>query len=193
MIYTPEFEQQVIAWAETQQSKGRFAHTQRVVATVTALAEKHAPQEVMVCRIAAWIHDCAKKYADADLLRMAQERRLSISSSEHETPMLLHGIVAYALATEKFNLADERLRTACANHTTGSAHMNVIDKLVFLADKMEPDRDFPGVGEIRDLAQSSLDEAIILFLDGSIRYLLDKRAIIAVEVLEFYNLLIRSP
>lgn len=193
MDYTPVFEQTLIRWAREQQSPGRFAHTERVVATVTQLAEKYAPADVMVCRVAAWIHDCAKKYKDAVLLEMAQARGLPISPSEHETPMLLHGIVAYALAAEQFDLQDERLRTACAYHTTGNGAMSLLDKLVFLADKIEPDRDFPGVAHIREVAQTNLDAALMLFLDGSIRYLLEKREKIAVETITFYNSLLPQP
>lgn len=185
--YSAELEARIKAWSREQQSPKRFRHTESVVETVTSLAERWAPQEILACRIAAWIHDSAKKYDDATLLEMAENQDLPITKFERENPMLLHGIVAYSMAAEKFDVDDDRLRTACAYHTSGAAEMTLFDKLVFLADKIEPGRDFPSVEQIREAARQDIDWAVWLFVEGNIRYLIGRMKTIDPRAIELYN------
>lgn len=180
-----------MAWARKRQSAKRFAHTERVVEAVTALAEKWSPDEVMMCRLAGWIHDAAKSYSDSKMLQRAQDYRVPISAIEREKPMLLHGIVAYHRAAKKFGIDDARIKTACAYHTTGSPDMSLTDKLLFLADLIEPERNFPLVDHIRDLAMIDVDKAMLLAVDGTLRYLLSSKRIIEPRILLLYNELVR--
>lgn len=190
--YTPEFEKEVKHWVRDREAKKRYAHTKRVVATATTLAKEWAPEDVMVCRLASWIHDAAKHYSDALLLRTALEAGVSVSEFEWRTPMLLHGIVAYVEADREFQLNDERIRTACAYHTTGSPDMNLVDKLVYLADLIEPERDFPSVEILRAGAMENIDATILVSIDNTIRYLLDKNRPIDPRVVDLYNHLTRE-
>jgi predicted HD superfamily hydrolase involved in NAD metabolism len=191
-IYTDEFEERIIEWVRKRESVKRFAHTERVVATVTILAERWAPDDVMTCRLAGWIHDAAKSYSDSKMLQAAQKYRIPIGPIEWEKPMLLHGAVAYHRAAKKFDLNDERIKTACTHHTTGHPDMNLTDKLLFLADLTEPERNFPLVAHIRDLAMIDIDKALLLAVDGTLRYLLSSKRIIDPRLLLLYNQLVRQ-
>lgn len=189
--YTPEFEAQVIEWSRQQQSSKRFAHTERVVETVTWLAAKWSPDDTLVCRLACWLHDAAKRLDEDQLLGLAIEHDLPVTPFEAEVPMLLHGLVAYALAAKHFHLDDHRLYSACAYHTSGSAEMSLIDKLVFLADKIEPARDYPGVDRLRQAALENLDWACLHFVEGSLQHLIESHKRIDPRLLDFYNLLLK--
>jgi predicted HD superfamily hydrolase involved in NAD metabolism len=173
--YTPEFEAAVQAWAEQRIKPKRLAHVRGVVAIVDHLARRYAPDEVMRVRLAGWIHDAAKHLPDTELLRLAEAHQLPITDSERRVPMLLHGAVGYALAAEAFGLDDPRLQTACAYHTTGAPGMNTADKIVFLGDLIEPTRDFPGVEALRAQADHDLDAAVLMAVDYTLRYIIDRR------------------
>jgi predicted HD superfamily hydrolase involved in NAD metabolism len=190
--YTPELESEIAAWSQGRQEEERFTHTQRVVETVTRLAEKWSPSDVMMLRLAGWIHDAAKSMPDDKLLAYAEKKGVEITPAEREVPMLLHGVVAYLKADKKFDLQDERIRTACTYHTTGHPSMSLTDKLLFLADKIEPESDFPGVHILREMVMMDVDQTLLVFLDGMIRYLLDRRRVIDPRVLDFYNGLVKN-
>lgn len=189
-MYTEAFELTVRDWSQSHQSKKRFAHTGRVVSTATKLAEKWSPDEVMICRLAGWIHDAAKALSDKELLDYAIENNLPISKAEYDTPMLLHGAVAYALASAELGFSDERIRTACAYHTTGSPDMTLADKIVYLADLIEPEREFPSVDEIRRLAFNvAMDNAMLFAVVHTVQYLMERHKPIDPRVIELYNVL----
>ena len=106
--------------------------------------------------------------------------------------MLLHGLIAYWRASEKFGLDDHVIRSACAYHTTGSPEMSLPDKLLFLADLIEPVRSFPLVDQIRALAKIDVDQAMLLAVDGTLRYLLSSKRIIDPRIILLYNQLVRE-
>lgn len=188
--YTYEFETQLIDWAQAKQSSKRFAHTQRVVETVTTLAERWSPDNIMPLRLAGWIHDSAKHKDPEKLLRYALKYGLEVSPSEENNPSLLHGVVAYWKANKQFQLHDDIIRTACTYHTVGNPAMTLTDKLFFLADLIEPERDFPMVDVLRDLAMTDVDRAMLVAVDGTLRYLLSRKKVIDPRVLLLYNALI---
>lgn len=191
-LYTPEFEATITTWAKEYQSEKRFAHTARVVETVTTLAQKWSPEDVMICRLSAWIHDSAKRQDDEALLAYALSHGVEVRQFEREIPMLLHGVVAYLMASEAFQFADDQIRSACAYHTTGHPDMNLVDKLLYLADVAEPARDFPSVKAIRELMLQDVDKAILMTTSRSIQYLIETKKTIDPNVVELYNKLIIS-
>lgn len=190
--YSEQLEREIIQWARRRESTKRFAHTERVVAEATQLAATWAPQETMVCRLAGWIHDAAKHVPSDELLEFAMLNDIPVSPAELETPMLLHGIVGYHKASKKFGIDDDRIRTACAYHTTGSPYMNLTDKIVFLADLIEPERNFPMVDVIRKMAYVDINQAMLISVDNTMRYLLTRLKPIDPRVLLLYNVLIKE-
>ena len=174
-IYTPDLEERVAAWAKAKIAPNRISHVENVVQTADALARHYAPDTVMQARLAGWIHDSAKHWSDEELLAFASANGLRVSPAERATPMLLHGAVGYELANAIFGFDDGQLRDACAYHTTGAPGMGPLAKIVFLADMIEPGREFPGVNVLRSEAALDLDMAVLHATDHTLRHLIHKQ------------------
>jgi predicted HD superfamily hydrolase involved in NAD metabolism len=190
--YTPEFERQVQAWAEERIKNKRLDHVRGVVELGSQLADRYAPEHRMRVRLAGWIHDAAKALSDDELLAIAIEKGLAITEDERNSPMLLHGAVGYALADEQFSLDDPLIQSACTNHTTGAPVMAITDKIVFLADLLEPGRDFPEVDRLRAALWVDLDVALLMSLDHTLQYFLDRGKTIDPRPLLLRNRLIEA-
>lgn len=188
--YTTDLEERVAAWAQAKIRPSRLAHVRGVVETAAALAQRYAPHEELRARLAGWIHDTAKHWSDDELLDFARSHNLPLSEGERHTPMLLHGVVGYELANAVFGLNDPALQQACRLHTTGAPGMTILDKIVYLADLIEPTRDFPGVQSLREDAERNLDEAILHATDHTLHHLLDREAYIDPRALALHNALL---
>lgn len=192
-IYSPEFEDRVRQWAETRIPAKRLPHVRGVVTMVDQLACRYAPADVMLVRLAGWIHDAAKAQADTDLLVYAVQYGWEPTPIERQTPMLLHGAIGYLQANEVFHLDDPRLESACVYHTTGSAGMSITDKIVFLGDAIEEaTRNYPGVEELRHLAFANLDAAILRYVNNTLVYLVQEDKTIDPRVVELRNELLNQ-
>ena len=87
---------------------------------------------------------------------------------------LLHGYAGVTVARERYGITDPALLGAVAHHTTGAEQMSTLEKIIFLADYIEVNRDFDGVDDLRQAARRDLDEAVLLGYDSTIRHLLDQ-------------------
>jgi predicted HD superfamily hydrolase involved in NAD metabolism len=191
-MYTPEFEAQVSAWAIAHLDAERLAHVRGVVDTAAHLAERYAPDQVMRVRLAGWLHDVAKDWDAAALLQYAESHHLSISDADRDIPMLLHGAVGYALAADHFGLDDPQLQSACALHTTGAPGMTTADKIIFIADLIEPTRPDHRVGEVRRLVERDLDEALLCAVDAVFKHLIRRQRVIDPRAFALRNQLIAA-
>jgi predicted HD superfamily hydrolase involved in NAD metabolism len=191
-MYTPEFEAQVSAWASARLEAERLVHVRGVVETAARLAGRYAPDQVMRVRLAGWLHDVAKHWDDDELLRYAESHYLPISAAERDVPMLLHGAVGYALAAEAFGLDDPQVQSACALHTTGAPGMTTADKIVFIADLIEPTRPDHRVGAVRRLVEHDLDEALLCAVDTVFRHLIRRQRLIDPRAFALRNQLIAA-
>ena len=190
--YTPAFEREVRAWAKALVPAGRWAHVRGVVEMAAWLAERYTPRELMRARLAGWIHDAAKAWDDEALLAYAEEHGWPLGDAERDAPMLLHGAVGYALAVEQFGLDDPALRSACARHTTGAPQMTTLDKVIFVADLIEPSRDFKGLKAIRRAARHDLDVAVLMSVDFTLRHLLKRQRSVDLRAVGLHNALVRA-
>lgn len=188
--YNLDLEDRVATWAKSKIAPNRIPHVEGVVETAGRLAERYAPELVMAARLAGWIHDAAKHWSESELLAYARANDIRVSAAERETPMLLHGVVGYALANAIFGFDDPELRDACAYHTTGAPGMGVLAKLVYLADMIEPGRDFSGVDELRKEAERDLNVAVLHATDHTLRHLINKQKPADPRALLFRNQLL---
>ena len=78
-------------------------------------------------------------------------------------------------AKQEFSISDNEVLEAIRVHTTGKVHMSKLDKVIFLADYIEPNRDFPGVDELRKVADQNLDKAVLLGFDNTIIHLIEQK------------------
>ena len=157
------------SYARERLSDKRYAHTLRVAETAERLAKLHGlgPERA---RLAGLLHDTAREIGKEELLRVAEEDGLPIGDFERERPILLHGPVAAKLAREDLGVEDGEILDAVQAHTTGEPGMGPLALALFVADKIEPDREQPGVEDLRELAPVSLHRAARVALEDSVSY-----------------------
>ena len=139
-------------------SERRREHCHRVAAQAVVLATRYgAPPEA--AEIAGLLHDYCRELSDDETLAAAARHGLAVSPVEARRPRkILHGPVA---AAELADLGlEHEITSAIALHTVGAAGMTTLEKCLYLADYLEPGRDFPGVDDVRALAERSLDAAV---------------------------------
>ena len=141
-------------------SDKRYDHTIRVVETAERLAALHGIDENRT-RLAALLHDAAREVEKEDYLRLAEKWNLPAGWPERESPKLLHGPVAAEVARRELGVGDAGVLEAIRVHTTGAPGMGPVALAVYVADKIEPARDYPSVGRLRDLAEEDLREAAV--------------------------------
>lgn len=146
------------ALARERLSEKRYAHTLRVADTVEHLAAIHG-LDLQRTRLAALLHDAARELPPEEYLRLAREWDLPVGEPERESPKLLHGPVAAALARKELGVEDEAVLDAVRVHTVGRAGMGPLALALYVADKIEPARDYPSVNRLRKLAEKDLYEA----------------------------------
>ena len=152
----------------------RLPHIQGTEETAAALAAFWgvSPEKA---RRAAILHDCTKYWTLEQHLETCAKYGVELDELECVSVKLLHSKSAAALARHVFAEPEEECRAISA-HTTGKPGMTTFDKILYLADYMEPTRDFDGVEELRRLVWEDLDQAMILGLEMSIEDLKEKGA-----------------
>jgi predicted HD superfamily hydrolase involved in NAD metabolism len=191
-MYSEETEAKIRAWAESRIAPKRLAHVRGTVETADRLAQRYAPAHTQTVRLAAWLHDVARHWPPAELLAYAEAHSLPIEETERETPMLLHGAVGYALAAEHVELDDPLIQSACRFHTVGSASMNTTDKILFLADFIEPSRKYAEVARLRAEAEIGLDAAVLLAIDLTFTWFVEAHKVIDPRQLVLRNHLLKA-
>ena len=137
--------------------------------TAVAMAKHWGADEVDAAR-AALLHDVTKALDGPRQLTLAGEYGIILSAFQQENPKTLHALTGSLVAEHLFG-ENEAVVQAIRHHTTGKANMNLLEKIIYVADYMEPNRDFPGVDRLRELAFSDLDEALKLGLTMTLNLL----------------------
>lgn len=141
----------------------RMEHTAYVLQTAIELAARF-DADPEKARLAALLHDCAKSFD--------HERLLPYSDTQPPILQILHAPAGADYARDAYGVNDEEVLRAIRLHTTGDADMTVLDKVVYLADMIEPSRSYEGVETIRNA--ETLDEMMRLALQRSIWYIKQK-------------------
>lgn len=149
----------------------RFEHTLGVAYTAGALAMRY-DADILKAQTAGMLHDCAKCMSNEKRLSLCEKHNISINSIERNNPFLLHAKVGSLIAMQKFNIHDTDTINAILNHTTGRPGMSLLEKVVYVADYIEPGRkQAPNLSEIRKLAFIDLDKAMFKILEDTLVYL----------------------
>lgn len=171
-------------------SQYRYHHTMGVVKAAKELARKYGVN-MEQAKIAALVHDCAKMLDQQELLRKAEEYQIALDEIYRLQPDLLHGVIGSMVANRDFGIEDQDVLNAVAFHTTGRAQMSRLEKIIYLADYIEEGRVFPGVDRLRELSNKNLDQALLLALNNSIRYIIEKQQLIHPNTIEARNDILR--
>ncbi|MBE5892343.1 MAG: HD domain-containing protein [Lachnospiraceae bacterium] len=149
----------------------RYEHTLGVAYISAALAMRYGA-DLKSAQIAGLLHDCAKCLSDHKRLSICEKHNISITDTEKRNPFLLHAKVGAFLAAEDYKITDPDIIQAILNHTTGRPEMSLLEKIVFVADYIEPGRkQAPNLTIIRKMAFEDLDQALLQILEDTLEYL----------------------
>lgn len=144
----------------------RVAHVAGCESEAVLLA-MHWGEDPEKAAVAGILHDITKKESAAQQLILCEKYGIILDNAEKRNPQLLHARTGAALAKELFGIPDE-VEGAIRWHTTGKPDMTLLEKILYLADYIEPTRDFEGVEKLRELAFENIDEAMALGLTMSL-------------------------
>lgn len=179
----------------------RLAHTLAVKDECAALAKLFAlsEEDTADLLIAALLHDCTKQLKGSAQLELARELGISLTRDDLNSPKVLHSLTGAKVAQNEYGVSD-KIAAMIACHTTGKEDMTVSEKLLYLADYIEPTRTFGDCVALRnffygehtcDLA-AHLDATLILSFDMTIRNLLDDGSHIHMETIKSRNFLLKN-
>ncbi|WP_422389703.1 bis(5'-nucleosyl)-tetraphosphatase (symmetrical) YqeK [Candidatus Enterococcus dunnyi] len=183
--YTSLKREELMQKVQMRMSERRFLHVLGVEETAVALAAKYGASEERAS-IAALTHDYAKERPD-------EEFELIIQRDGYDPELLAygnaiwHGLVGASMVERELGIEDEEILQAIRLHTTGAAEMSLLDKIIYVADYIEPGRDFPGVKEARELSLLDLDKAVAYETKHTLMHLIEKEQKIYPKTIETYN------
>jgi len=166
----------------------RVAHVLGCRDTAAALAQRWGENVTDAAR-AGLLHDITKAIDGPLQLTLCGEYGTILSEFGQRHPKTLHALTGSLVAERVFG-ENENVVSAICHHTTGKANMTTLEKIIYVADYMEPCRDFPGVEKLRELAFSDLDAALKLGLEMTLENLVSRRLEISPEsreALEYLN------
>ena len=153
------------------QDAKRFEHTLGVTYTAACLAMCY-DAEIRQAEIAGLLHDCAKCLPNEKKIRLCEKNHIEIKEVEFKNPFLLHAKVGAFLAEKEYGIKDADILNAIRFHTTGRPKMSLLEKIIFIADYIEPGRNHSEyLPEIRRLAFTDLDAALKRILSDTLDHL----------------------
>lgn len=154
-------------------TKHRMTHTNGVAYTAASLAMRYETN-IEQCYIAGLLHDCAKYVPEDKMVELCEKNNVTVTDFEKKATYLLHAKVGAILAKKDYGITDKEILSAITYHTTGRASMSLIEKIIFVADYIEPNRkDLPNLANIRREAFVDIDKAIYMIACDTVEYLKD--------------------
>lgn len=167
----------------------RYNHSLRVVEIAIKLAKIYG-EDIERTEIAALLHDCGKYLDKISLLKKANNFDIILDSVMEANMELIHAPLGSKIAEVEYGIVNKEILNAIYYHTTGRENMTLLDKIIYIADYIEPSRTFYGIDEIRRLAYVDLDKSILKALDTTIIFLINKNKLIHLNTIEARNYLI---
>lgn len=184
----PMKREEALEIVKKQLTERRYVHTVGVTETAIDLAKQYGA-DVKKAELAAIFHDYAKFRPIEEMKDIVISEKMPADLLEYGEE-LLHAPVGAYLVRKEVGIIDPEVLAAIAYHTSGGVNMTLLDKVVFLADYIEPGRSFPGVEEVRQLAKENLDSAIILAVSNTLAFLIKNNQAVYPDTFHFYNDLI---
>lgn len=164
----------------------RYIHTLGVASAAKKLAKLNRVSEEKA-EIAGLAHDVAKNLSKEQMQKIIYENNIILSDVEKNNSDLWHSIIAPIEAKDKLKIDDEEILNSLRWHTTGKENMSTLEKILYIADMIEMNRNFEGVEEIRKLTFEDLDKGVFLGLTHSIEFLLTKNLLIDINTIKARN------
>ena len=161
---------------KTMLSEKRYNHSIGTMKMAEKLAKQYGmdPEEAGLTGL---VHDMAKELTPEESFKYMKENNLEIDEIEQKNVKLLHAKIGADMARKKYGFA-ENMQKAILYHTTGSPDMDILAKIIFIADKAEENRKYEEVEMVRNLAKNNLDECILYILNFTIKANIDKEKLV---------------
>ena len=151
--------------------------------------------DVEKAALAALIHDNAKCFEYKELVKIVEENKFAIEDAVKNNPKILHAFAGAYLAQKELGIDDEDVLKAIMYHTTGRVEMTLLEKIVYLADKIETKTRPPEYrNKIVNLLEETndVDKTILLTIDLTLRSLLDRKLVINSQTIDVWNNLVTN-
>ena len=168
----------------------RYEHTIGVADTAACLAMRYG-EDMQKAYVAGLLHDCAKNYDSKKRNRLCEKYEITLTEYENKNPALIHAKLGAKIAAEKYGVEDDEILSAIRFHTTGKKEMTLLEKIIYSADFIEPNRKMLDIlPRVRSTIFEDLDEAIYLILDSTMAHLEGKEHCIdpaSFEAFQYYE------
>lgn len=175
-------------WLKNNLNEERYIHTLGTADCAKELAKQYNLDEEKAY-LAGLLHDCAKCFSTEKLLDIIKTN-LKVEESEMQNYKTLHAPVSAYIAKKKFGVTDEEILSAIRWHTLGKLEMSNFEKIIFIADKIEPNtRDAEYAKKIRELMneENGLNKALLKLYKETIKSLCKRNLKICLLTIEIYN------
>lgn len=184
-------EEKIKEYLKTNLKPKRYRHVMGVRDTAYKLAIIHNEDRNKAI-LGALIHDCAKNKSNEEIIKIVQNSSYVIGDEEYRIPELLHGLAGAIIAKELMGIEDEDVLNSSIYHTTGRKNMTLLEKIIYIADYIEPSRDFPGVEDLREITFNNLDEGLLKAFNNTIKYVVEKGGILHKRTVEARDYLLKE-
>ena len=183
-------ESEIIKRLEEKLTPKRYYHSLATGEMAKQLAQIYGVDEQKAF-LAGLVHDCAKGMSHRELIQYTQEHNVPINDIQLSQAGLLHSVVGVSIAMLEFGISDNEILQAIKAHITGTKNMSTLDKILYLSDSAEPNRNYDGVDKIRKLAfNGKLDSALLEAMEMKLIYVMKKRLMLHPMSIEAWNELI---
>ncbi len=159
-------------------SPKRYRHSENVAECAVRLSEIYGYDKEKAY-IAGILHDCAKCLSYEEAKYYTKKYNISLDNFEIESLALSHGIIGAYIAKYKYKVRDENIINSIKYHTTGKENMDILEKIIYIADMIEDGRDFPGVEKLRELSYNrNIDDALFVALNSTIKFVIENNQLV---------------
>lgn len=171
-------------------SEKRYNHSIKVMEKAEELAQIYNI-DIETARLTGLAHDIAKEMTMEEYEEYANNHNIEITKQDKQIYIILHAKIGADMCKNKFNFSKE-MQDAIHYHTTGRKGMSILDKIIYIADKIEDSREYDKVEQLRELAKVDIDETIRIIVDYNITNVINKKKMIHPLSIELRNEIISS-
>ena len=164
----------------------RYIHSLGVADEAKRLAEKYGADSGKAY-LAGLLHDCAKGIPTSKQAAECDRRGVLIDEWTRKCPPVVHGFLGAEIAKTEYGITDEAVLNAIKYHTVGAANMTLLEKIIYIADMTEVNRDFPGVDVLREKVNESIDGAIKESIKQQLAFNMNKNVTIHPNMICLWN------
>jgi predicted HD superfamily hydrolase involved in NAD metabolism len=167
-------------------SKERYQHSLQV-SVVAAEIASHYRISADKAKLLGLLHDCAKDFSKDELQRLIKKYNIRLNKLEKNIPGLWHAYVGAEIARDYFNIQNQEFLEAIKSHSTASRKLKLLGKILYVSDKIEPDRKDEKLNRVRKLVWQDIDMAMLELLNSELKSLICRKIIIHPETLHTRN------